>query len=757
MAEIIIDGKACEFSDGEYSLNIARRNGIYIPAICYLSGCSPTLACRLCMVEADGKVVYSCNAKAKDGMEVITNSDEISQNRKAIMQTYCINHPLECGVCDKSGECELQNFTHFAGVDEVPYAIKDTHAPVQNWGLINYEPSLCIVCERCVTVCKDKIGDSALKTVPRGGEQVPKELKDTMPKDAHFVWNRFQKSLIGLASGEDKMSCMECGECVAVCPVGALTQDHFTYSANSWELRKVPSSNPHSSDCELVYYEIKESGITNRTPKIYRVTSDYSFGELNKAARFGFDFHKDMGSKDEVKFKEIIEAFEKKLIRNIKFNSFITNEEAKILSLLKEKYNLNLINDEALAYQNFLKEYSKYSGKGIYTADNETISNSNFIITAGSFLRHDAPNVAFKVNNTIKMNRGGGVYFHTLKDTVVEGFSKNLISVTHSPSIDIEILLFILKTFATDLPIWLMEKIADIEFYELFGINEEEFTKLHHAKENLTLIIGEDFIVSKNAKTLAKLLGLIERYTKFKVMIIPPRTNSLGVAMICELDAEVKTGKVFGYNEKGDFTFDVYKGDLNAPALNQQEGTFLNLDKRVVPINRALPYHGYELNDIAKALGLELEHTIDYTPNLGDKFKKTKFDDLTNYYDNAGVSHRGYKLNDFEVEMKELEELDIENLNPKFDEFIYKANPHGQFSKFTNRASLLQTISYLYAGVDFMQKHSLKDGDTVKLKGISLSVKLDKEIDGAYIGYYDDKVDIDALFDGRYLEGVSFE
>ncbi|MBQ7271863.1 MAG: (2Fe-2S)-binding protein, partial [Campylobacter sp.] len=260
MAKITINNQICECEENEYILQIARANGIFIPAICYLSGCSPTLACRLCMVEADGKRVYACNAKAKDGMVVITDTPEIASERKAIMQTYCINHPLECGVCDQSGECELQNFVHHLGVDEQIYAIKDTHKMPKNWGLINYDPSLCIVCERCITVCKDKIGEAALKTTARGGDMPDKALKDSMPKDAFAVWNKFQKSLIAPANGEN-LECSSCGECTAVCPVGALVGSKFQYSSNAWELTKIPASNPHSSDCELIYYDIKRSGI----------------------------------------------------------------------------------------------------------------------------------------------------------------------------------------------------------------------------------------------------------------------------------------------------------------------------------------------------------------------------------------------------------------------------------------------------------------------------------------------------------------
>jgi len=241
---ITIDGKECKTQEGEFVLNVARENDIFIPAICYITRCSPTLACRICLVEADGKQAYACNAKAKDGMEVNTSTENIEEERRTIMEVYDVNHPLECGVCDQSGECELQNYTLEMGVDKQNYSIADSHKTVEHWGLINYDPALCIVCERCVTTCKDMIGDGALKTIPRGTEALSKELKDEMPKDAYAMWNKLNKSLIGPTSG-DTLDCTNCGECVAVCPAGALVSSDFQYTSNAWELKQVPAACTH--------------------------------------------------------------------------------------------------------------------------------------------------------------------------------------------------------------------------------------------------------------------------------------------------------------------------------------------------------------------------------------------------------------------------------------------------------------------------------------------------------------------------------
>lgn len=765
MANVEINGKICEFEDGQTILNIARQNDVYIPAICYLSGCSPTLACRMCLVEADGKRVYSCNTKAKDGMKVITNSDEIEFERNAIMQTYCINHPLECGVCDQSGECELQGFVHKTKVDKISWSVKDIYRPVQKWGKIDYDPSLCIVCERCVTVCSDKMGDKALKTIARGGEQPPKELKDTMPKDAYAVWTKFQKSLIG-RDGD----CDYCGECAAVCPVGALVVGDFKYTSNSWELTKIPASNPHSSDCELIFYDVKERSISDRRKKIYRVSNDFHFGELNPAARFGFDFHNENAKKDEKSFQKLVDMIKNGEINTIKFNSFITNEEAKILQILKETFRLNLVNDEAKAYQDFLNEFSKFSGLSLYNANLDSVKNSDFAVVCGSYLRSDSPNTSYKLNNALKMKKGAGFYFHHIADKVVGGFSKNFITCQTSLNVDIEVLLFILQKFGQNLPEWLsveLEKyyqkdegceVATSLLCKALNLDEAKFDELSKNRQNLVLIIGEDFYFSKNSKILAKLAGIIQDKTPFKVLLVPPRTNSLGVALICKLDDEIR-GKVLGYNENGDFKFSVSGGDLDAPALNQQEGSFCNIDKRVVPTNAAILADCYELNDLANALRIGEKYTIDFTKTLcqNTHFLPYAFDDLTNFYDNGGTNYRGYELNLKSIPVKS-EKFEIENLNDFSQTILYKANPVHQFSKFTNRASALNEAGTLIISSEFAKNHNINQGAMITLKNEKFKIALpfvidtNLECEALILPFFDEKISIWHLVDGRFAQ-----
>ncbi|MEJ2528288.1 MAG: NADH-quinone oxidoreductase subunit G, partial [Sulfurovaceae bacterium] len=446
--KIKIDGVECVAKEGEYILNIARANGIFIPAICYISRCSPTLACRICLVEADGKRVYACNAKAKDGMDVTTSSEEILEERRAIMGVYDINHPLQCGVCDQSGECELQNYTLELGVDSQNYTIADCKRESTNFSsVLHYDPGLCIVCERCVTICKDMVGDNALSTGPRNGAELDKELKESMPKDAYAMWNKLQKSLIVPSDESGQTNCSDCGECLSVCPVGALVSRDFVYTSNAWELKRVPATCSHCSSGCQIFYETKPTSISDRSDKIYRVTNEWNYVSLCGAGRFGYDFENSGATKDEKQFAKATKAF--KEAKAIRFNSTITNEEAAMLQSLKKELGVKLINPEAKAFQSFLKDFENYRGESLYSGNyKEMMSESNFIISVGSALRHDNPNVRYIFNNIQKLNKGAGLYFHPVGDTLIESLGKNVTPIYHTPGLEEYALYLVLDLFA---------------------------------------------------------------------------------------------------------------------------------------------------------------------------------------------------------------------------------------------------------------------------------------------------------------------
>ncbi len=813
---LTIDGKEVKGKNGDVILDIARANDIFIPAICYLTRCSPTLACRLCLVEADGKQVYSCNAKAKEGMAVTTTTDNITKERRAIMEVYDVNHPLQCGVCDQSGECELQNYTLYMNLNSQSYTIKDVNRPAANWGVMKYDPGLCIVCEKCVTVCKDMVGSNALSTVKRGADAIEKTFKEQMPKDAYAMWNKLNKSLIGF----DDSACTDCGECISVCPVGALVSTDFQYKSNAWELNKIPAANPHSSDCAFMYYETKHESIENNAQKIYRVTNEHHYSTLNGAARFAYDFENRVDSKDEKAFLNAIDAFKK--AKSIKFNSYITNEEALILQKIANKTGARLVNKDAYNYKNFLNAYACTSGESLYSSTLKEVHDSNFVISVGSFLKSDLPNARYALNNSVITNKGSALYFHPVGDPIMEKIGKKGKSsefVYHKPLCEESILYLILSKFGKDLPEAVQEYIDSLKETRTKTItetiketvveivkNEEtgeekevkkvvpkkvkkevefEYTKLLDfigqdeklldtidallaKKDTYSLMVGEDLLTHPNSNNLAKLCGLINRFTDFSLVIIPSQTNSLGVSLICDLEEEAQ-GFTVGYNEKADYELSALgDGDLDMPALNQQEGTFTNIDKKLIPTNAALSYNGYVLNDIANIiLEDDIEYTIEYTQQLpvSSGYKNVDFDKLPNNFGNDRSENRGYDIKSLETTvLNEVANANNEVLEVSENEtIIYRANPINQFNEFTaiSHEFATELQSGIFVSKSLGDKLNLAQGDKVLVKSnekeLELNVYLDEQISGdiACVSTFQKDLDTKNLFNTyRYSKAV---
>jgi len=823
LVTINIDGKEIETEEGTFVLNAARANDIFIPAICYLTRCSPTLACRICLVEADGKQVYACNAKAKDGMQITTSTENIELERRAIMEVYDVNHPLQCGVCDQSGDCELQNYTLELGVDSQTYSIPDVARPVLDWGHIHYDAGLCIVCERCVTVCKDMIGDNSLKTIPRGGEGISEDHKESMPKDAYAMWNKLNKSIIGLTAGGDMLDCTSCGECAAVCPVGALVGTDFIYTSNSWELNKVPATCGHCSAGCQISYDVKHESIVNPEDKIYRVTNEWNYVSLCGAGRYGYDYENRDVTKDETAFANAVAAFEK--ADTIKFTSTITNEEAHILQTLKETKGYKLVNPEAKAFQTFLQDYSEISGTALYGSDLKVAHDSNFIVSVGSALKTDNPNARYAFNNSMTMNKGAGLYFHPVVDPVINQMGKSVMSINHAPLQEEAALYLILDLFADKdkLPASATQYLASfhsmktitveetikekvVEMVKEMKVNEEtgeeeevevekskmvpkkvskevevddnrlleilnapeDFTekmeKFLAKKDAFSLIVGPDLYTHPASKNLARLCALIEKYTAFELVMIPTLTNSLGVSQICELDDEAGSYSV-GYNTEADFVLSALgEGDLDMPAINQQEGTMTSINKRVNPTNAALGYGGYVLNDIANALGMNAGLTVEYTEALptAKGFKAEKFDNLPNHYENDGTEKRGYLLDAVAVKTGADENVEA-MIDSTIEKALYLANPVRQFSDFTAKAHQSKEKPGLHASQAYLDAKGISVGDKVKVttaKGeVEVEVSHDHFIDGdiAYLTTFDSKLKSEALFDGYRFTTASIE
>jgi NADH-quinone oxidoreductase subunit G len=551
-----------------------------------------------------------------------------------------------------------------------------------------------------------------------------------------------------------------------------------------------------------MYYEIKHESIDKHaTKKIYRVTNEPHYSTVNGSGRFAYDFENKVEVKDTKAFKKAIEAFKK--AKNIKFNSFITNEEALILQKLADFTGAKLVNEDARRYQEFLKNYSITSGKSLYSSKLSEVHNSNFVISVGSYLKSDLPNARYAFNNSVIMNKGAGLYFHPISDPVMEKIGKRGKTtefIYHDAMVEESILYFILYKFGKDLPAVIQEYIDSLKetrtktvtevvkenvveivvdevtgeekevkkvvsknvstevSYEYISLladfgKDESFLELVDTflakKDTYSLMVGEDLITHPNSVNLAKLCGIIDRYTDFSVVIIPSQTNTLGVAQICTLSNEID-GFSVGYNVKADFELSALgDGDLDIPALNQQEGTFTNIDKKVIPTNAALAFKGYTLNEIAnEVLNDDVEYTIEYTSKLplNKGYKVIGFDDLPNKFGNDQVEYRGYDLIETTTSTQDdVKQINIEKITLNDDEIlIYNANPINQFNEFTAIAHEFK--EKLQDGIFFskaaFEKLELENGSKVKISAnnqeLELNAYLDIQIDGniAYVSTF---------------------
>ena len=692
---ITIDGQAITTEYGKTILEVARENGIYIPTMCYLTKVEPIASCRMCVVEVEGVdgMILSCQEKAVDGAVVTTNTQALERERQNIMKLYDVNHPLECGVCDKSGECDLQNKTLEFGVANQSFSARDQYRPVEHWGFIDYDPSLCIMCEKCVRVCNEIVGSQQLQ-ISVGGYK--SKIVNTQPDN----------------------DCISCGECMAVCPVGALTNKDFKYSANAWELNKVPSSCALcSSGCEMVY-ETKHASIESPQEKIYRVTNSAEFSSLCGAGRFGFDYANSNAYKEPAKFALAVDMlYEADVIR---MSGATTNEEALLLQRIANKTSAKLECPDAYGFSKFLKAYQEASGKRFWGAALEDITQSDVIISFATRIKDDAPMVKNHIAMATKRNKAKVIYMHPIEDNSIQNLVTRFVKYEPGSEEGVAAMLLELLTRNSELPSEIKEYIEELDIGNLSGessVSEEELEAIANdfwKRKNFSLIVGADVFNHERVENIAKIFAAIEKFSNFKLLVIPPAPNALGISLICDLSNN-NEGYSVGYNTEGDFVLSALgSGDLDMPALNQQEGTITTIDKRVVPLNVALGYDGYTLNDLAKEMGVGKEYTVELTKELPQEagFKAVDFDDLEIKFSPLGKDMRGYLLDEKETQSNFIleEPADL----PSFDGVVvYSVNPAWNPNPFTQKAKLTHMEAELIGSQQFATAAKLKEGDAV--------------------------------------------
>lgn len=262
-ATVTIDGTQVTVPVGTTILEAAAKVGIKIPTLCWLKKVSTTGACRICVVKVEGieRFMTACNTPVKDGITVVTTSPELESARKKTLELMLVNHPLDCPVCDAGGECDLQDTCFSLKVDKNSYGADLERLPIRyDWKLLESDPNRCILCEKCVKVCREVVGREAIEVVDRGDNTII----DTLTREP--------------------LDCDFCGNCIGACPTGTLISKPFKFRGRPWAFDVTKSICAFcSSGCEIEYHA--------RDGRIERVTSSddgYNRGNLCINGRFGY-------------------------------------------------------------------------------------------------------------------------------------------------------------------------------------------------------------------------------------------------------------------------------------------------------------------------------------------------------------------------------------------------------------------------------------------------------------------------------------
>ncbi|MBV9934118.1 MAG: NADH-quinone oxidoreductase subunit NuoG, partial [Actinobacteria bacterium] len=221
---ITIDGKEIEAKPGELLIAAAERHGIYIPRFCYHPRMRPVGMCRMCLVDVKGPrgfaLTPSCFVSVAEGQEVVTDSPRVKKAQDGVLEFLLVNHPLDCPVCDKGGECPLQDQTLTFGPGETRFIEEKRHfeKPIALSDLVYLDRERCIQCDRCTRFADEVAGDPLIEFIGRGD---------------HIEVNTFP---------DEPFSSYFSGNTVQICPVGALTAKPYRFRARPWDLEQVESS-----------------------------------------------------------------------------------------------------------------------------------------------------------------------------------------------------------------------------------------------------------------------------------------------------------------------------------------------------------------------------------------------------------------------------------------------------------------------------------------------------------------------------------
>jgi NADH-quinone oxidoreductase subunit G len=396
LVKLTIDGRAVEAEKGTLLIEAARQAGIEIPSFCYYEGLTLQAACRMCLVEVEKtpKLQVGCTLPVADGMVVHTDSPTVAEARKGTLEFLLTNHPLDCPVCDKGGECELQDMVFRYGAGESRFVERKLHTDEKQWSpVVYFDAPRCILCYRCVRICDEGMGVHALGVSDRG------VISEIIP------------------NFHDHLECDECGACIDICPVGALTSGIYRYQTRPWEMQHVGTICTHCGDGCRTTLGVRNGKIMRGNN---RDRSGINGEFLCIKGRYGFDFvdHPERlqspmirtaGGYEPVSWSKAIEAVAERFAdvkaRNGEFgvigSNHTTNEENFFLAKFARQGlgTENIDHHRTGDLATFFDALSGYKDALATTAD---LYTAKAVLVVGTDLSQQHPFLAFQVRANVR-------------------------------------------------------------------------------------------------------------------------------------------------------------------------------------------------------------------------------------------------------------------------------------------------------------------------------------------------------------------
>ena len=599
--KINVNGSEISSKPDQLIIEACEDSGIHIPRFCWHKRMDPVGMCRMCLVEIEtprGKaLVPSCTTKVSEDLVVDTESDVVKKAQEGVLEFLLINHPLDCPVCDKAGECPLQDQTMAYGPGESRFVEDKRHfeKPIPISEIILLDRERCILCARCTRFSDEISGDPLIEFIQRGNKTQVNTFPDE-PFRSYFSGNTVQ-----------------------ICPVGALTSSSYRFKARPWDLKKVSST----SNCSSVGDSVELNVSQNKMLRILGEDNEFTNqGWLSDKGRYNFEYlHSDKRietpllvkkSNQELTINETIELISNEILTSDNPNiSFIvghnsTNEEYYALNKFAE--NLNKVeNENTVSNINFYLSddylYNGFFNDDYSLGEIKDLDSADTIILWAQDIKDNLPTLYLRIKQAVRNGKKLLIFGHTntaIKQLSEEYYGENIVTNNFEFNVEISDIPNLSKYIDGKDVLAIVGKASPLQ-----NVNPI-FQLVKHLDQNSNLKILNCFSKGNTLGALQNLdmvKGLNEFITEFdssKKNIVftvgsNPVNNSIYSHKIKEtlIDADFVVSLDLFKNETTELS-DII---LPTTTFGEKEGTFTNLEMRTLMQNKILPTPGSALNE----------------------------------------------------------------------------------------------------------------------------------------------------------------